>query len=472
LRFFAYAFGGLSADWSFDSQAQLLERFKLWGFEVNYLSQLVIGFEGLCEAYQTIQARREGLDYEIDGVVLKIDRLNLQERLGFVSRAPRWALARKFPAQQVVTKLVKIDIQVGRTGNLTPVARLEPVLVGGVMVSNVSLHNADEIKRHDLREGDKVIVQRAGDVIPQIIGIIVDEDHQGRPPYEFLEICPCPLKTQIVREARLSGDEGVARRCSGEHECPHQKREYLKYVVSRKVLDIDGLGEKQIQIFLDEGIITELSDLYTLKEREHEGVIALKDREGFGELSVTNLFLAIDKARQVPLDRFIAALGVRQVGESTAKLLARAYGSEAHFYGSMIKIAHDDAEQIMQLSNMDQIGPGVVEALRAYFRDEARLAAYGRWRGHITVLDAQSETKDAPLSGKTVVFTGGLLDMTRDEAKAIAERMGAKVAGSVSAKTDLVILGEGAGSKGKKAQELGIAIMDEAAWHEFLADNR
>ena len=468
LRFFAYSLGGLGDDWSYETQAQLLGTLKEWGFSVNPLSRLVTGTEGLIATFEAIQKLRDGLDYEIDGVVLKIDSMKLQERLGFVSKAPRWALARKFPAQQVSTLCLKIDIQVGRTGNLTPVARLEPVLVGGVMVSNVSLHNADEIKRLDLREGDRVIVQRAGDVIPQIVSIILDQCHDQRPSYQFPQTCPCPLATPVVRDQRLSGDEAVARRCSGEHECPQQKREHLKYVVSRKVLDIEGLGEKQIQAFLDEGIITQISDLYTLKDRELNGEIALKDRDGFGEQSVTNLFAAIDKARTIPLERFIAALGIRQVGETTAKLLARAYGSEAEFYQSMRKIIMGDEEQIAQLSHLDQIGPGVVDALTAYFQDEARLSAYNNWRAHLTIEDCEPEAKNTPLSGKIIVFTGTLEAMTRDEAKAIAERLGAKVAGSVSSKTDLVVLGEGAGSKGKKALYLGLSIMDEAGWLALL----
>lgn len=468
LRFFAYAWGEISDEGMIATQADALNLFKTWGFDVNPHSVSVTNADGLLAHYATIGGLRSQLGYDIDGVVYKVNRLDLQKRLGFVSRSPRWAIAHKFPAQQAKTRLLGIDIQVGRMGTLTPVARLEPVNVGGVVVSNVTLHNADEIARKDIRIGDQVIVQRAGDVIPQIVGVEVSVRPEGTSEYQFPTVCPCPLKTDVVRETTLSGVDGVARKCTGEQACPHQRVEYLKYVVSRRVLDIEGLGEKQLLRFYEDGLIKEPSDIFTLAERDAASLTKIKNKDGWGEQSVANLFAAIESRRTLELDRFIAALGVRQVGESTAKLLARAYGSEVHFREAMEAVAAGDEAALAHLTSLDQIGSVVAEALRAYFSHPYQKAIYERLLEQVTVNDAQMAAQDTAVAGKTVVFTGALEKMTRDEAKAQAERLGAKVAGSVSKKTDLVVAGPGAGSKLKTASELGIKVLTEDEWLEMI----
>ncbi|MDC7684064.1 NAD-dependent DNA ligase LigA [Asticcacaulis sp. BYS171W] len=468
LRFFAYTWGEISDPNFVATQTEALARFREWGFQVNPRSACVENAEGLLKVYDAIMLDRSGLGYDIDGVVYKVDRLDYQRRLGFVSRSPRWAIAHKFPAEQALTHLKAIDIQVGRIGTLTPVARLEPVTVGGVVVSNVTLHNADEIARKDVRIGDLVRVQRAGDVIPQIVGVELSERPATAEPYEFPSLCPCPLKTEVVRETNLKGEEGVARRCTGDHACPHQRVEYLKYVVSRKVLDIEGLGEKQLQKFSEEGLIREPADIFTLEARDKLSLTPLRNREGMGETSARNLFAAIEDRRTLPLDRFIAALGIKGVGETTARLLARAYGSEAAFHEAMRGLADDEATR-EALANMDQVGPSLVAALIEFFGNDHNIGIYERFRKQVAVQDAEAVAADSSVSGKTVVFTGTLEKMTRDEAKAQAERLGAKVAGSVSAKTHIVVAGPGAGSKLKKAAELGVQVMTEDEWLAFIS---
>ncbi|MFP1129724.1 NAD-dependent DNA ligase LigA [Asticcacaulis sp. W401b] len=485
LRFFAYTWGevidGLEPNVLVDqiekyekfherypTQTSVLQAFREWGFQVNPRSTATENFQGLLSIYDEIQRDRSRLGYDIDGVVYKINRLDYQRILGFVSRSPRWAIAHKFPAEQALTHLKAIDIQVGRIGTLTPVARLEPVNVGGVVVSNVTLHNADEIARKDIRIGDLVRVQRAGDVIPQIVGVELSERPDGTEPYAFPTVCPCPLKTTVVRELNLKGEEGVARRCTGEHACPHQRVEYLKYVVSRKVLDIEGLGEKQLQKFSEEGLIREPADIFTLEARDKTSLTPLRNREGMGETSARNLFKAIEDRRQLPLDRFIAALGVKGVGETTARLLARAYHSESAFRDAMTALAAVDEEVKAALDNMDQVGPSLVAALIEFFSNDHNVGIYQRFVAQLSVQDAEAVAGDSAVSGKTVVFTGTLEKMTRDEAKAQAERLGAKVAGSVSAKTHIVVAGPGAGSKLKKAAELGVQVMTEDEWLAFI----
>lgn len=468
LRFFAYTWGEVSDPGFVSTQTEALAKFREWGFQVNPRSATTENSDGLLEIYEAIQRDRSGLGYDIDGVVYKVDRLDYQRRLGFVSRSPRWAIAHKFPAEQALTHLKAIDIQVGRIGTLTPVARLEPVNVGGVVVSNVTLHNADEIARKDIRIGDLVRVQRAGDVIPQIVGVELSERPDGTEPYAFPTVCPCPLKTAVVRELNLKGEEGVARRCTGEHACPHQRVEYLKYVVSRKVLDIEGLGEKQLQKFSEEGLIREPADIFTLEARDKTSLTPLRNREGMGETSARNLFKAIEDRRQLPLDRFIAALGVKGVGETTARLLARAYHSESAFRDAMTALAAGDEEVKAALDNMDQVGPSLVAALIEFFSNDHNVGIYQRFVAQLSVQDAEAVAGDSAVSGKTVVFTGTLEKMTRDEAKAQAERLGAKVAGSVSAKTHIVVAGPGAGSKLKKAAELDVQVMTEDEWLAFI----
>ncbi|GGZ29743.1 NAD-dependent DNA ligase LigA [Asticcacaulis endophyticus] len=464
LHFFAYAWGEVSDPDFVATQSEALQKFRDWGFSVNPRSIRVFNAEGLLEVYDSLQLDRSQLGYDIDGVVYKVDRLDYQRRLGFVSRSPRWAIAHKFPAQQALTHLQAIDIQVGRIGTLTPVARLAPVTVGGVVVSNVTLHNADEIARKDIRIGDLVRVQRAGDVIPQIVGVELSERPANAVPYNFPTICPCTLKTEVVREVNAKGEEGVARRCSGEHACPHQRVEYLKHVVSRRVLDIEGLGEKQLLKFYEDGLISEPADVFKLEARDAVSLKKLKDREGMGDLSVKNLFKAIEDRRDISLERFIAALGIKHIGDTTAKLLARAYGSEPAFRAAMTAAVKDEPGARAAIIEQDQIGPSVAEALVAYFSNDHEVGIYERFLAELRVKDAEAVATGSSVSGKTVVFTGTLEKMTRDEAKTQAERLGAKVAGSVSAKTHIVVAGPGAGSKLKKAEELGVAVMTEDEW--------
>ena len=464
LRFFAYAWGEVSqADFT-TTQSGALEKFREWGFQVNPNSRRVEGAQGLLDVYDHIQKERSHLGYDIDGVVYKVDRLDWQRRLGFVSRSPRWAIAHKFPAQQALTRLLAIDIQVGRIGTLTPLGRLEPINVGGVIVTNVTLHNADEIERKDIRVGDMVRVQRAGDVIPQVVGVELSERPESTEVYEFPKICPCPLKTEVVRETTGGGGEGVARRCSGDQACPHQRVEYLKYVVSRRVLDIEGLGEKQLQKFYEDELIKEPADIFTLEARDKTNLKKLKDREGMGDLSVKNLFASIEGRRDLSLERFIAALGIKHVGETTAKLLARSFGSEQAFRTSMTAAAEGDEEARDAIEHFDQIGPVVANSVISYFAHPYQRGIYDRLLAQVRVRDAEAVAGHSSISGKIVVFTGALEKLTRDEAKAQAERLGAKVSGSVSKKTDIVVAGPGAGSKLKTATELGITVMTEDEW--------
>jgi DNA ligase (NAD+) len=462
LRFFAYAWGVISAPFA-ETQWQALTRLREWGFQVTPQAQMVEGVEGLLSAYARLEAARPHLGYDIDGVVYKVDRLDWQARLGFVSRAPRWGIARKFPAQQARTLLEAIDIQVGRTGAVTPVARLQPVTVGGVTVVNATLHNADEIVRLDLRVGDTVVVQRAGDVIPQIVQVIADEA-RGPEPYQFPSRCPCHLHTEVVRETTASGAETVVRRCSGEFACPFQKLAHLRHFVSRRAFDIEGLGEKQLTLFSERGWLAAPADIFRL--REHRDELLATDR--FAQTSVANLLASIEARRTISLDRFIYGLGVRHIGETTAVVMARGYGSAQAFLAAMDKVAARDAEAVEELDAMDQIGDAVIEAAAGYFAEDHNRRLVQDLFDQLTVLDAEAPKTDTAVAGKTVVFTGSLERMTRDEAKAQAERLGAKVSGSVSKKTDLVVAGPGAGSKLKTAAELGIQVLTEDEWLELV----
>jgi DNA ligase (NAD+) len=418
--------------------------------------------EALLAFHKEIGLERAKLDYDIDGVVYKVDRIDWQERLGFVSRTPRWAVAHKFPAEQATTIVKDIEIQVGRTGALTPVAKLEPVNVGGVVVQNATLHNADEIARLDVRIGDTVTIQRAGDVIPQVLGVVADKRPKGAKPYQFPKTCPCPLHTPVVRETTADGEEGVRLRCSGEFACPYQRTQHLMHFVSRRAFDIEGLGEKQIVFFYEQGWVKEPADIFTLEERNPK--IKLEAIEGYGETSVRNLFGAIAERREIPLDRFIYALGIRHVGETTARALARGYGSWQAFHDACIAVADGDAETRAEMDALDQIGDTVIDALAAYFREGHNRGIVERLTRHVRILDAEQPARHSAVAGKTVVFTGTLDKMTRDEAKAMAERLGAKVAGSVSKKTDYVVAGPGAGSKLGKAKELGVNVISEDEW--------
>jgi DNA ligase (NAD+) len=401
-------------------------------------------------------------------VVYKVDRLDWQQRLGFVSRSPRWAVARKFPAQQARTILNAIDLQVGRTGAVTPVARLTPITVGGVVVENATLHNADEIARKDIRVGDTVIVQRAGDVIPQIVGIVPEERPASAKPFDFPSHCPCQLHTPLTRDVQGEDAEGqpiygVIRRCTGEFACPFQRIEHLIHFVSRRAFDIEGLGVKQLQAFFDEKLIQEPADIFRLARNEAV-LAALRERDGYGETSVRNLVAAIEARRTIPLDRFINALGVRHIGETTALAMARSYGSASHFLEAMDLVAKGDRDAIAELDAIDQIGEAVIAAAAAYFAEEHNHRIVTDLVGQITIEDAERPNTGTAIAGKTIVFTGALERMTRDEAKAQAESLGAKVASSVSKKTDIVVAGPGAGSKLKTAADLGIQVLTEDEW--------
>jgi DNA ligase (NAD+) len=380
-----------------------------------------------------------------------------------------------------MTVLRDIEIQVGRTGSFTPVGKLEPVGVGGVIVQNVTLHNEDYIKGiggdgeqlregRDIRIGDTVIIQRAGDVIPQVVDVVIEKRPKATKEFHFPKKCPCPLHTDVVREETATGEEGARARCTGEFACPYQKIEHLKLFVSRRAFDIDGLGEKQIELFFEQGWIKEPADIFTLEARNPE--IKLEEQEGFGEVSVRNLFASIKTRREIALERFVYALGMRHVGETTARALARGYGSWTAFHDASLKVAAADEETRLDMDNLDQIGETVIDSVAAYFGEAHNRGIIERLTKEVRILDAERPAANSPVAGKTVVFTGSLEKMTRDEAKATAERLGAKTAGSVSKKSDYVVAGPGAGSKLKKAQELGVAVLTEDEWLALIGERR
>jgi len=476
LGFFAYAWGQMS-EMPAKSQSGMIKWFETCGFKTNPLTKLCRSVEVLLAFHREIEAQRSHLDYDIDGVVYKVDRLDWQERLGFVSRSPRWAIAHKFPAERAITVLKDIEIQVGRTGAFTPVGKLEPVGVGGVIVQNVTLHNEDYIKGvggsgeqlrqgRDIRIGDTVIVQRAGDVIPQVVDVVLAKRPKDAKPYHFPKKCPCPLHTDVVREETATGEEGARTRCTGEFACPYQKIEHLKLFVSRRAFDIEGFGEKQIEFFFAQGWVKEPADIFELARRNKE--IKLEEQEGYGETSVRNLFAAIEQRREIALDRFIFALGIRHVGETTALALARGYGSWTAFHDASLKVVKGDKETIAEMDALDQIGETVIEAIKAYFGESHNRGIVERLTREVKILDAEKPRANSAVAGKSVVFTGTLEKMTRDEAKASAERLGAKVSGSVSKKTDYVVAGPGAGSKLAEAKKHGVAVLTEDEWAKLI----
>jgi len=475
LGFFAYAWGEMS-EMPEDTQSGMIKWFEGCGFKTNPLTKLCRSTDELIAFHKKIEDGRAKLDYDIDGVVYKVDRIDWQERLGFVSRSPRWAIAHKFPAERATTVLRDIEIQVGRTGSLTPVGKLEPVGVGGVIVQNVTLHNEDYIKGigggeplrggHDLRIGDTVVVQRAGDVIPQIVDVLIDKRPGDAKPFHFPKKCPCDLHTDVVREETATGDQGARARCTGEFACPYQKTQHLMLFVSRRAFDIEGLGEKQIELFFDKGWVKEPADIFTL-EKKHKS--ELLEEEGYGETSVRNLFNAIERRREISLDCFIYALGIRHVGETTALALARSYGSWNAFHDAALKVAKRDEEVIAEMDALDQIGNTVIGAIASYFVEKRNRDIVERLINEVRVLDAEKPTTDSKIAGKTVVFTGSLEKMTREEAKAQAERLGAKTAGSVSRKTDFVVVGPGAGSKLAEARKLGVKVLSEDEWLKLIS---
>jgi len=476
LRLFAYSWGEISGPPG-ETHWDFLQRLKGWGFPVNPLTELCDGAEAALALHDRIAAQRARLGYDIDGVVYKVNRLDWQNRLGFVSRAPRWAIAHKFPAERARTVLEKITIQVGRTGALTPVANLHPITVGGVVVSRATLHNADEIARKDIREGDTVIIQRAGDVIPQVVEVVMDQRPKSSKPYAFPTECPCALKTPTLREP----GEAVTR-CTGELACPYQQVERLRHFVSRDAFDIEGLGEKQVRAFFERGWVRTPADIFDLEQKDGERDTPLREIEGWGDKSAANLFAAIEARRTIPLERLIYALGIRQIGQATAKQLARNYGSLAAWHQAMRAAAAERAanpdetrkpelvgEAFAALCDIDGIGFSMADDLCAFFTEEHNLAVVEALESRLKVEDAaQPETAGSPVAGKTVVFTGSLETMTRAEAKATAEARGAKVSGSVSKKTDYVVIGADPGSKAKKAAELGITVLDEEAWRSLI----
>ncbi|MEL7277390.1 MAG: NAD-dependent DNA ligase LigA [Pseudomonadota bacterium] len=474
LRFFAYAWGEVSAALA-DTQMGAINRLASLGFHTNPLTALCTGVEEMIAHYTRIGEMRPELGYDIDGVVYKVDDLALQTRLGFRSNNPRWATAHKFPAEVASTVLEKIEIQVGRTGALSPVARLRPVTVGGVVVSNATLHNADYIAGvdskgqpirdgRDIREGDTVSIYRAGDVIPKV----KDVDLSCRPvdarPYQFPTLCP-ECQSHVVREP----GEAV-HRCTGGLICPAQAVEKLKHFVSRAAFDIEGLGAKQVEAFFTDGWIATPADIFTLEERFGDGLQQLRNREGWGQKSADNLFAAIAEKRRIPLNRLIFGLGIRHVGESSAMLLARRYGTWAAFSAAMQEAAEAESAAWAELVDIDGVGDVMARAIVDFFVEPVAREALDRLIAHLDIEAVEAPaTEGSPVAGKTVVFTGTLEKMTRAEAKARAEALGAKVAGSVSKKTDLVIAGPGAGSKAKKAEELGIDILTEDDWLALIA---
>ncbi|MBA3042316.1 MAG: NAD-dependent DNA ligase LigA [Alphaproteobacteria bacterium] len=485
LKFFAYAWGEMS-EMPADTQMGMVEKFREWGFPVNPLMKRLNSTAAVLDHYRQIGLMRADLDYDIDGVVYKVDRLDLQERLGFRSRSPRWATAHKFPAEQAFTTVEAIDIQVGRTGALTPVARLEPITVGGVVVTNATLHNADYIKGignsgerirpedHDIRVGDTVIVQRAGDVIPQVLDVVMEKRPAGAVPYAFPTKCPV-CGSHAVREMNeKTGKLDSVTRCTGGFVCSAQAKEHIKHFVSRNAFDIEGLGTKQVDFFFeaeDPAIqIRTAPDIFTLKRRQEASpLVKLENIEGFGRVSVRKLFDAIDARREIALHRLIFALGIRHVGETTAKLLARSYGSYAAFAEAMKAAGPMFGDAWNDLNAIDGIGEVVAASIVEFFKEPRNLEVVDRLLQEITPIDAEAPVvSGSPVAGKTVVFTGSLEKFTRDEAKARAESLGAKVSGSVSKKTDYVVAGADAGSKLTKAQELGVSVLTEDEWLSLI----
>ena len=479
LEFFAYAWGEVSA-MPETTQMGMVELFKTWGFDINPMMQRFETLETLLAHYRQIEADRASLDYDIDGVVYKVDRLDWQERLGFVTKAPRWAIAHKFPAERATTVLNDIEIQVGRTGALTPVAKVEPVTVGGVVVSNATLHNKDYVRGigqdgepirggKDLRVGDTVVLQRAGDVIPQIVDIDLDKRTNGAVPFIFPSRCPACGSEAVRDRNEKTGKVDAVTRCTGGMICPAQAIERLKHFVSRNAYDIEGLGARQVEVFYEEGRIMNVTDIFTLEERDKRNLKPLKAKDGFGETSVRNLFNAINEKRSIDLHRFIFGLGIRHVGDTTAKTFAKTYGSFEALREAAIAAKDNESEAFQDLVNIDGIGETAANALIEFVNEPHNANILDQLLAEVTPIPPEAADENSPVAGKTVVFTGSLEQMSRDEAKAMAERLGAKVAGSVSKKTDLLVAGPGAGSKLKKATELGIETVDEQGWFDLIS---
>lgn len=474
LSLFAYAMGEVSEPVA-DTHWHFLDRLRLWGFKVNPLAQLCQSVEDVLALYARIATERALLPYDIDGVVYKVDRFDWQQRLGFVSRSPRWAIAHKFPAEQAITLLKAIHVSVGRTGVLTPWAELEPINVGGVMVGKATLHNEDDIRRKDIREGEMVVIQRAGDVIPQVVG---PAPGTARGPAEFVmaEILTppggdhpvCPVCGSHAK--RIEGEAGW--RCTGGLVCPAQAAERLIHFASRNAFDIEGLGEKNAAFLLEKGFVRAPADIFRLERINQTRLDRLENYEGWGKRSVDKLFAAIRARRTIPLERLIYAMGIRQVGETTAKRLARHYVSFGHWRESMLEAAKRENEAYAELVSIEDIGAVVANDILSFFAEEHNLAALDDLVSELDrVEDTQAPAAQSPVAGKAVVFTGTLVTMTRAEAKAKAEALGAKVVGSVSKKTDYVVAGAEAGSKLAEAQRLGVSVLTEDEWHSLIASS-
>ena len=464
LKFFAYTWGQIDGALPADTQSGMITAFHKMGLPTNPLTKRCDTLQAMIDHYRMIEERRATLGYDIDGVVYKVDDLALQARLGFISRSPRWATARKFPAEKATTLLLDIDIQVGRTGALTPVAKLQPVSVGGVVVSNATLHNEDEIARKDIRIGDTVVIQRAGDVIPQIVSVVEEKRKQGAKPFVFPDHCPACGSHAVRENDPKSGEPEAVRRCMAGLICPAQATERLKHFASRNAFDIEGLGDKQIESFFTDGLITRPRDIFTLEARDARSLKKLKDREGYGAVSVKNLFDAIAARKTVALNRFIFALGIRHVGETTAKQLARHFGSIEKLRDLAVKAGDDGESARDELEAIDGIGPIVAGSIVDFFAEAHNREELAALLDHVTPEAMEAVEASSPVSGKTIVFTGSLERMTREEAKAMAERLGAKVSGSVSKKTDLLVAGPGAGSKLDDARKHGVEVIDEDEW--------
>ena len=483
LRFFAYAWGEIS-EVSVTNQMEMVEKFKDWGFTINPRMKSCNSVGELLDYYHEIEEDRATLEYDIDGIVYKVASIDLQSRLGFVSRSPRWAIAHKFAAEKAFTILNDIEIQVGRTGALTPVAKLEPITVGGVVVSNATLHNSDYIKGIgqngellrggiDIRIGDTVLIQRAGDVIPQVLDVDIQKRRSDAIEFVFPEKCP-KCGSHAIREINpKTGKKDAVRRCTGGFICPAQAVERLRHFVSRNAFDIDGFGEKQVEeLFsysLANGGVRVPADIFTLKKRNENSETKLETREGWGEKSTVNLFAAIEERRSISLNRFIFALGIRHVGETTAKILARTFGSWTEFRNAATVAKDTESEAWQDLVSIDGIGDIIAQSIVEFFAESQNLDALNSLLDEVTPVDDEGVVAlDNEVSGKTVVFTGSLEQLTRDEAKVQAENLGAKVSSSVSKKTDLVVAGPGAGTKLKKAEELGVAVVSESDWLELI----
>ena len=470
LGFFAYGWGEMS-DVPWSTQSEALKTLEAWGFDIAS-AQSCSSLNEMFEAYRKLESARATLPYEVDGVVYKIDRLDWRERLGMLSRSPRWAIAHKLPAEEVETVIEGIDIQVGRTGTLTPVARLKPVHVSGVTVSNVTVHNEDEIARKDIRIGDSVIVRRAGEVIPQIVSVIKGKRPKGAKPFAFPRHCP-ECGAEALRETNVgSGEESVARRCVAGLTCPAQAFERLAHFVSRNAFDIEGLGRKSLEMFFKEDIIRHPDDIFTLEKRDGDGHTPLAEREDWGEKSARNLFDSINSKRKIPIERFLFGLGIRHIGEATARLLALHYGSLQKLRAALENISIEKGKVLGganwdELLAIDGVSATLAEPLVLFFSEEHNQAVVeGLLNAGVEVLDAETPGGESPLRGKTIVFTGKLVAVTRAEAKARAQMLGAKVVGAVSGSVDFVIAGEAGGSKLKRAQELGVEIISEEEWQK------